>query len=131
MKKFRIASKKIKFQFNECSLTLEQINEQISKKLSSRKIINFFISRNKKNTSEINVFLELKKKIDTRNINYFNLICDKTNTVFKAKNIKGIQDKMYSINSIIRSTHINDPFYCYMNEDLKPFINEFGYADDL
>ena len=131
MKRFRIASKKIKFQFNECSLTLEQINEQLSKKLSSRKIINSFISRNKKNTSQINIFLELRRKLDTRNVNYFNLICDKTDTLFKAKKIKGVQERMFTINSMIRSTHIEDPFYCYMNEDLKPFINEFGYADDL
>ena len=57
---------------------------------------------------KINIFIELKRKLDTRNVNYFNLICGETKTAFKAKKIKGVKEKMDAINSMIRWTFINE-----------------------
>ena len=74
MQQFRLQSRKIYLKYNECSLTLEQVNEQLHKKLVKKNISNFIIAKNKNNTQEISVFIECEKKIYKKNINYFNLI---------------------------------------------------------
>lgn len=91
MKKFRISNKKLIVKYRNCSIQKDLILNQFLNKFDKWHIKDYFII---KNETETIFYVECFNKIQTKKLNFLDLICPKRNITFNATEYHGIKNKM-------------------------------------